>query len=166
MALNKRLIGWVFLALATPCGHAQSEVYKCPDASGRPTYTNVKRDTVGKNCTLVSKEVSVVPAQVPTRGVQSSAVSDPASARNENRRRILESELQNEQQLLSDARQKLAEQEGIRDRSEEHTSELQSQSNLVCRLLLEKKKNWRDKLRDPFRRIPGSRRRWRRPAPP
>src|SRR5688572_32440276 len=26
-----------------------------------------------------------------------------------------------------------------RDRSEEHTSELQSQSNLVCRLLLEKK---------------------------
>src|SRR5579859_8208517 len=28
-----------------------------------------------------------------------------------------------------------------RSRSEEHTSELQSQSNLVCRLLLEKKKN-------------------------
>src|SRR2546430_16915818 len=28
----------------------------------------------------------------------------------------------------------------IRPRSEEHTSELQSQSNLVCRLLLEKKK--------------------------
>src|SRR2546430_10649987 len=31
-------------------------------------------------------------------------------------------------------------------RSEEHTSELQSQSNLVCRLLLEKKKN---RLRPP-----------------
>src|SRR5438270_5552968 len=31
-------------------------------------------------------------------------------------------------------------QGGNRDRSEEHTSELQSQSNLVCRLLLEKKK--------------------------
>src|SRR2546430_13477953 len=29
---------------------------------------------------------------------------------------------------------------GCVDRSEEHTSELQSQSNLVCRLLLEKKK--------------------------
>src|SRR6266478_9873217 len=28
---------------------------------------------------------------------------------------------------------------GARSRSEEHTSELQSQSNLVCRLLLEKK---------------------------
>src|SRR2546430_5274385 len=30
--------------------------------------------------------------------------------------------------------------EACRTRSEEHTSELQSQSNLVCRLLLEKKK--------------------------
>src|SRR5256886_17312680 len=30
---------------------------------------------------------------------------------------------------------------GRHPRSEEHTSELQSQSNLVCRLLLEKKKN-------------------------
>src|SRR2546430_2975905 len=29
---------------------------------------------------------------------------------------------------------------GYHSRSEEHTSELQSQSNLVCRLLLEKKK--------------------------
>src|SRR5688572_31621961 len=29
---------------------------------------------------------------------------------------------------------------GVVGRSEEHTSELQSQSNLVCRLLLEKKK--------------------------
>src|SRR2546430_2245806 len=29
---------------------------------------------------------------------------------------------------------------GHADRSEEHTSELQSQSNIVCRLLLEKKK--------------------------
>src|SRR2546430_14906362 len=33
-------------------------------------------------------------------------------------------------------------------RSEEHTSELQSQSNLVCRLLLEKKKK-QHLLRDP-----------------
>src|SRR2546427_7409947 len=36
----------------------------------------------------------------------------------------------------------------IDNRSEEHTSELQSQSNLVCRLLLEKKKhtNMRDSV--------------------
>src|SRR2546430_6635875 len=36
-------------------------------------------------------------------------------------------------QITQDAQESL--------RSEEHTSELQSQSNLVCRLLLEKKKN-------------------------
>src|SRR5688572_31192560 len=33
-------------------------------------------------------------------------------------------------------------------RSEEHTSELQSQSNLVCRLLLEKKKKKKNKKRN------------------
>src|SRR5256885_3048526 len=33
--------------------------------------------------------------------------------------------------------------QGISDRSEEHTSELQSPCNLVCRLLLEKKKKQR-----------------------
>src|SRR2546427_7084270 len=36
----------------------------------------------------------------------------------------------------------------LRGRSEEHTSELQSQSNLVCRLLLEKKKRHVDDLDD------------------
>src|SRR2546427_8095003 len=35
------------------------------------------------------------------------------------------------------------------DRSEEHTSELQSQSNLVCRLLLEKKK--KEPTKTPYR---------------
>src|SRR2546426_7519327 len=35
---------------------------------------------------------------------------------------------------------------GVEDRSEEHTSELQSPCNLVCRLLLEKKKKTHKKL--------------------
>src|SRR2546430_14694319 len=39
------------------------------------------------------------------------------------------------------APRRLACDAGGRWRSEEHTSELQSQSNLVCRLLLEKKKH-------------------------
>src|SRR2546430_12370110 len=42
--------------------------------------------------------------------------------------------------LLQDA---LVRRNGQDSRSEEHTSELQSQSNLVCRLLLEKKKKQR-----------------------
>src|SRR3989454_11002425 len=36
---------------------------------------------------------------------------------------------------------RMVEVTGTRSRSEEHTSELQSPCNLVCRLLLEKKKN-------------------------
>src|SRR2546430_11425414 len=36
---------------------------------------------------------------------------------------------------------------GVIKRSEEHTSELQSQSNLVCRLLLEKKKKHNKKIK-------------------
>src|SRR5260370_28705436 len=42
-----------------------------------------------------------------------------------------------EQRLLDSA----VGRDGFGDRSEEHTSELQSHLNLVCRLLLEKKKN-------------------------
>src|SRR2546430_1090872 len=42
--------------------------------------------------------------------------------------------------LLSNADEKLLDEIEPLLRSEEHTSELQSQSNLVCRLLLEKKK--------------------------
>ncbi len=124
MARSRILLAWVFLALAAPFGHAQSEVYKCPDASGRPTYTNVKRDTVGKNCTLVSKEVQVVPSQAPSSS-SSSRGSAGNSDRKENRRKILESELQNEQQLLSDAQQKLTEQEGIRSGDERNYARVQ-----------------------------------------
>src|SRR5260370_29232077 len=41
---------------------------------------------------------------------------------------------------LADALQTLLRDGKLRERSEEHTSELQSHLNLVCRLLLEKKK--------------------------
>src|SRR5256885_3600220 len=56
------------------------------------------------------------------------------------------------------------EQRGLR--SEEHTSELQSPCNLVCRLLLEKKKPWLA----PRRRAPSPRSHslapcWRRTSP-
>src|SRR5690606_41427644 len=37
---------------------------------------------------------------------------------------------------------------GDRGRSEEHTSELQSRENLVCRLLLEKKKKKRNQIQE------------------
>src|SRR5256885_10405150 len=45
-----------------------------------------------------------------------------------------------------------------RPRSEEHTSELQSPCNLVCRLLLEKKKNRRASMRQETSLYPSVRR--------
>src|SRR5215475_5535662 len=55
-------------------------------------------------------------------------------------------------------------------RSEEHTSELQSRENLVCRLLLEKKKTtgppWRARATSPRRRGPGERGDRRASPPP
>src|SRR2546430_8530546 len=48
--------------------------------------------------------------------------------------------LDGERAALERERGELGQQLAQASRSEEHTSELQSQSNLVCRLLLEKKK--------------------------
>src|SRR2546430_12477858 len=50
-------------------------------------------------------------------------------------------------EVVQPRRQKflLAADNALANRSEEHTSELQSQSNLVCRLLLEKKKKTKKK---------------------
>src|SRR3989442_13409097 len=42
-----------------------------------------------------------------------------------------------------------ADEVGMPDRSEEHTSELQSRPHLVCRLLLEKKKKRKSNFGDP-----------------
>src|SRR2546430_11252622 len=51
----------------------------------------------------------------------------------------------------------VVEREQLRlERSEEHTSELQSQSNLVCRLLLEKKNKATVPLARPVRTAPAS----------
>src|SRR5207249_6286941 len=41
-----------------------------------------------------------------------------------------------------DGRVRVEPEEVLEERSEEHTSELQSRIDLVCRLLLEKKKRW------------------------
>jgi hypothetical protein len=114
MNTSKTLIGLTILASWAGVVQAQGEIYKCPDAAGRPTYTNVKRDTAGKSCTMVSREVSIVPAIPVARPVQQARATPTTLSRDESRRKILENELQSEQKLLSDAKQKLTEQEGVR----------------------------------------------------
>src|SRR5688572_32334964 len=66
----------------------------------------------------------------------------PRWARPEYRRRIFSTWAN----ISSVGRERLGVTSRYAVRSEEHTSELQSQSNLVCRLLLEKKKHDRNVL--------------------
>src|SRR5215470_8511767 len=48
-------------------------VWKCVEPDGRAHYTNIKKETDGKNCTIVTKEVSVVPAAQAPRQTPSAA---------------------------------------------------------------------------------------------
>ncbi len=103
-------------ALAAP---AWADTFKCLDANGRATYTNMKEETKGKNCTVVMREISVVPAAPRAAAPPSPAgfpKVDPATqkARDEGRRRILEDELGGEEKALEQARAELKEQESIR----------------------------------------------------
>lgn len=109
------------LVLAAP---AWGDTFKCIDANGRATYTNMKEETKGKNCTVVMREISVVPATpAPRRDASKDAASpagfpkvDPATqkSRDSARRRILEEELAAEEKALAQAKAELTEQEGIR----------------------------------------------------
>jgi uncharacterized protein DUF4124 len=110
MNTRNKLISLAILASTAGWAHAQGEIYRCPDGTGRSTYTNVKRETVGKNCTMVTREVSVVPATPVARSIIPAKATGPVLSRDESRRKILENELESEQRLLTDARQKLVEQ--------------------------------------------------------
>ena len=111
----------VALLIALPCGvHAQaSATYRCVDEAGRNTYTNVKEEMAGKKCTLVSREVSVVPAAI-TPPPATKAPPPAGANRANDRRKILEEELGDEEKRLSQAREKLAEQQSVRGGDEKN----------------------------------------------
>jgi hypothetical protein len=111
MNMRNKLILIGIMASSAGWAHAQGEIYRCPDAVGRPTYTNVKRDTVGKGCTMVTREVSVVPATPVARSIIPAKITGTVLSRDESRRKILENELESEQRLLTDARQKAVQQD-------------------------------------------------------
>jgi hypothetical protein len=105
--------------LAAP---ARADTFKCIDANGRATYTNMKDATKGKNCSVVMREISVVPAIPPARNAAANPSPagfpkvDPATQKNRDgaRRRILEEELGGEEKALAQAKTELTEQESIR----------------------------------------------------
>ena len=97
---------------------AAADIYKCVDDDNHVTYAN----SGGKGCKkLISDRVTTVPAQKPAPAAATAAGngfpkvdSSEQRARDGDRRRILESELETEQQALGRARQQLAEQEAVR----------------------------------------------------
>src|SRR5205823_5303764 len=108
-------LGWMVIGVLAAPAYAQvTEIYKCVDGTGRSLYTSDKRDTAGKKCDLVSREINVVPAQqIPVQrpsvsssrsGFPRESASERANAK-ERQREILEKELATEQQLLAKAQQ-------------------------------------------------------------
>jgi hypothetical protein len=135
MGLRLLILG-IFVALA-PSAFAQerTEIYKCVDASGRPSYTNDRRDTAGRKCELVTTQINVAPPPPPSRPVraptgasresafprESAAERDSAKGR---QREILEKELAAEEADLVKAKQALAQQESVRGGDERNYAKL------------------------------------------
>jgi Domain of unknown function (DUF4124) len=116
-------------AVAAASGvHAQGTVWKCVETDGRAHYTNIKKETDGKQCTVVTKEVSVVSAPPPARSAAADKSppnfpkvdKDTQRTRDDGRRRILEDELTAEEKGLTDAKARLAEQEAVRHGDEKN----------------------------------------------
>ena len=134
--------------------HAQNATYRCIDPSGRSTYTNVKEEMTGKKCTVVSREVSVVPAQQLTRPAKAGSGclggervdTNTQRGRDDTRRKILQEELDSAEKRLTELRQKLAEQDSVRsveekvnpqralDRLKPHREEVERQEQNVASL--------------------------------
>jgi DNA repair exonuclease SbcCD ATPase subunit len=128
-----RIGATLFLGLGLVAGglvHAQqvTEIWKCQDERGRPLYTSDKRETVGKKCEVVSREVNVVPAPSGAKpgakspsppGFPKESVNERMAAKAK-QRETLEKELAQEEQMLAEAKRKLAEQEAIRTGDEKN----------------------------------------------
>lgn len=120
MMVTRALILVTFAALGLPALAQRTEIYKCLDASGRPSYTNDKRETAGKKCELVTTQINVAPPAPPAKPVAKvpgafprESATERSSARGR-QREILEKELAAERQDLAKAKQALAEQEAVR----------------------------------------------------
>jgi Domain of unknown function (DUF4124) len=128
MVRSIRYLGLVAALVFVLAAPARGDTFKCIDANGRATYTNMKEETKGKNCSVVMREISVVPAVPPARSAAANPSPagfpkvDPATQKNRDgaRRRILEEELSGEEKALAQAKTELTEQESIRTGDEKN----------------------------------------------
>ena len=128
MVCSIRCLGLAAALVFVLAAPARGDTFKCIDANGRATYTNMKEETKGKNCSVVMREISVVPAVPPARSAAANPSPagfpkvDPATQKNRDgaRRRILEEELSGEAKALAQAKTELTEQESIRTGDEKN----------------------------------------------
>ena len=114
-----------------------TEIFKCVDGTGRPLYTSDKRDTTGKKCELVSREVNAPgkrskPSASASQDLGRFPRETPAQAAvaKGRQRSILENELATEQAALAKARQDLAlgvgRAEPVKDNIETHQKNIEA----------------------------------------
>ncbi len=110
-----------------------TEIYKCLDPSGRPLFTSDRRDTVGKKCELVARQVmnEAAPAgpaaarpaprerSASPAGFPKEDAGSRASAK-DRQREILERELAQEESMLAKAKKEFADQENLRSGDEKN----------------------------------------------
>ena len=116
------IIGVFAAAAVIPA--AWADMWKCTDKDGNVRYTNVKIEA--KGCQVVVLD----PLNTVSRPTNSKGNTGPATfpsvsnaeqkARDGDRRKILDTELANEERLLGEARRKLKEQEELRLGSEKN----------------------------------------------
>jgi len=133
----RRTLSLLILALcavALPARAQQvTEIYKCLDPSGRPLFTSDRRDTVGKKCELVARQVVNQPApagQPSSRPAAKERSPSPAGFPKEDagaratakdrQREILERELAQEEGMLAKAKKELSDQENLRSGGEKN----------------------------------------------
>ena len=117
---------WLDL-LALSCSTARADIWECVDESGNKRFTNIKAEAKGCKLLVVAPLNTVSPPKPQAQGKAASAETpksfpkvepDTQKQRDNDRRRILDQELANEQKLLDQARKELADQESQRLGSE------------------------------------------------
>lgn len=117
----------LLLVPAAYAANAQAQIFECVDQNGNKRFTNIVSEAKGcKALNLPPNPAPASPAGPATTKphARSAPQATPANfprvdsqtqhQRDNDRRRILENELANEQKLLDDARKKLSEQESVR----------------------------------------------------
>ncbi|MDR0378634.1 MAG: DUF4124 domain-containing protein [Candidatus Accumulibacter sp.] len=113
-------------ALLATMGIAQADVlYQCVDDLGRKTFSNVKLADKNIKCASMNLgPMTAAPSSPPRRAASPSPSNFPRvgepdqKARDNDRRRILENELQAERKSLEQAKEDLVGQESIRNGNE------------------------------------------------